>query len=85
MSAGMWVRGQDENTAIISKGRQIFKTTKLRDMWTRIQTQIGKRTRQKREEKKFQPKRLIIKFHATNVTCNLCIYHHQVQTCNMQK
>ena len=45
------------------------------------------RTRQKREEKKFQPKRLIVKFHATkfNVTCNSCIYHYQVLTCNMQK
>ena len=45
---GMWVgvqdevRGQDENTAIICKGWQIFKTTISKDMWTRIQTQIGK-------------------------------------------
>ena len=44
----MWVRvqdeirGQDENTAIIWKGWQIFKTTNSRDMWTWIQTPIGK-------------------------------------------
>ena len=42
------------------------------------------RTRQKQEEKKFQPKQSIVKFHATNVTCNSCIYHYQVLTCNMQ-
>ena len=42
------------------------------------------RTRQKREETKLKPKRSIVKFHATNVTCNSCIYHHQVLTCNMQ-
>ena len=42
------------------------------------------RTRQKREETKFQPRRSIVKFHATNVTCNSCIYNHQVLTYNMQ-
>ena len=42
------------------------------------------RTRQKREEKKFQLKRSVVKFHATNVTCNSGIFHHQVLTCNMQ-
>ena len=85
----MWVRGQDENTAIICKGWQSFKTTKSRDMWSRIQTQIGKdtnsnwqRTRQKREENKFHPKRCIVKSHATNVTCKSCIYRYQVADVN---
>ena len=34
---GMWVKVQDEDTAIICKGPQIIKTT--RDMWTSIETQ----------------------------------------------
>ena len=41
-STGMWVRVQDENTATICKGWQIFQTTKSRDMWTRIETLIYK-------------------------------------------
>ena len=38
----MWVRGQDENTAIICKGWQIFKTTKSRDMWTGYKIKLAK-------------------------------------------
>ena len=54
-STGMWVRVQDENTAIICKGWQIFKTTKLRDMWTWIETLIYKELG--RNEKKINSNR----------------------------
>ena len=39
---GMWVRVQEENTAIIYKRMAIYQDHKRQEMWTRIQIQIGK-------------------------------------------
>ena len=41
-STGMWVRVQDENTAISYKRSAIYQDHKQQEMWTRIQTQIDK-------------------------------------------
>ena len=71
-----------------------FKTRKLRQIVKGIQNLSKRheknsnwhRTRNERK-RKFQLKRLIVRFHATklNVTCNSCICHYQVITCNMQR
>ena len=45
---GMWVPGQDEETAAICKGLQIVKPTNARDMWTRTETQFAKNSAEKR-------------------------------------
>ena len=58
----MYVRVQDENTAIICTGRQIIKTRNTRDMWTWINL-IAKKTKmqcqQKCEETKSIPKQMM--------------------------
>ena len=77
----MWVRVQDENTAIICKGWQIIKTTKSRDMWTQIETQIGKELETRRNENSNLKQSM-------SIICNNCnmqfIHLPSCATCNMQ-
>ena len=62
----MWVTVQDEDTPAICKGRQIVKTTKSRDMWTQIETQICKELG--RNEKKRNQTETI----NCRIPCNKC-------------
>ena len=62
----MWVTVQDEDTPAICKRWQIVKTTKLRDMWTRIETQICKELH--RNEKK----RNLNRNDQLLIPCNYC-------------
>ena len=50
-STGMWVRVQDENAAIICKGRQIIKTTKSRGY---VDTDKNSNRQRTRNEKKLK-------------------------------
>ena len=86
----MWVQVQyyfpvqDEETAANCKRNTNLRSkVNARDVDTNKNSNWHRtRTEKKR---KFQPKRLIVKFNATNVTFNSCICHYQVITCNMQR
>ena len=49
-STGMWVRVQDENTAIICKRTAIDQDHKRQEMWTQMETQIGIELETRRNE-----------------------------------
>ena len=49
ISTGMWLTVQDEDTAVIYKGRKIVKPTNSRDKWTRIETQTAKNSAETRK------------------------------------
>ena len=65
----MWVPVQDEDTPAICKGWQIVKTTKSRDMWTRIETQIAKDSAETRRKE----------IPTETINCRI-----QCNKCNMQ-
>ena len=62
----MWVTVQDEDTPAICKGRQIVKTTKSSDMWTRIETQIC------RELDRNEKKQNLNRNDQLLIPCNYC-------------
>ena len=55
VSTGMWVRVQDENTAIVCKRTANLKDTNSRDKWTRIKTQNAMSTEMRRYEIQTKP------------------------------
>ena len=63
---GMWIPVQDEETAAICKGLQIVKTTKARDMWTWIETQICKELGRNKKKRNSNLKQ------SMSILCNNC-------------